>query len=84
MTATTISDVAAIAQRVLSEDVLSLSDARQEIHALGGIRPDQSSVTRWCTRGVGGVKLESVRIGNRLVTSRQAITRFIHARTAAD
>jgi len=82
MTAT-MTDVATITARVLSEDVLSLSDARREIHALGGVRPDQSSIVRWCTKGVAGTKLESVRIGNRLVTSRQAITRFIHARTAA-
>ena len=71
-----------VVSQILSEDVLSFSDARREIGQLTGRRPDKSSMTRWVHRGVGGVQLEAIRIGSQLVTSRQAITRFIVARTA--
>ena len=68
-------------QRILSENVLTLKDAASEIGNLIGRRPDKTTIYRWCLRGVGGVKLESVRLGNRILTSRQAITRFIEARS---
>ncbi len=67
---------------ILTEDVLSVNDARGEIAAITGKRPDISTMTRWIHRGVGGNKLEAVRIGRQLITSRQALTRFIAARTA--
>lgn len=68
--------------RILTEDVLTISDARQELAAITGQRPDISTLTRWIHRGVGGTKLEAVRFGRQLLTSRQAITRFIETRTA--
>ncbi len=67
---------------ILTEDVLSVNDARAELAEITGRRPDISTMTRWIHRGVGGTKLEAVRIGRQLITSRQAITRFIAARTA--
>jgi hypothetical protein len=70
-------------EKILSEDVITFADARKEIGQLTGRRPDKSSMTRWAHRGVGGVRLEAVRIGGAtLVTSRQAVHRFIVARTA--
>lgn len=40
-------------------------------------RPNVSTVWRWVTRGVRGEKLESVRVGGVVCTSRQAIERFL-------
>lgn len=71
-------------RRILTEDVLTLEDARREVTAMVGHRPDKSTIFRWCLRGVGGVKLEHVRLGGRLLTSRQALTRFVEARTNGD
>ncbi len=68
-------------QRILTEDVLTLAQARSELFKLNGKRPDKATMTRWIHRGVGGVHLEAVRLGCQLLTSRQAITRFIEART---
>lgn len=35
---------------------------------------------RWCLRGLrGGVKLETILIGNRRYTSKEAVTRFVQA-----
>lgn len=73
-------------QRILTEDVLTLAEARSELRAITGKRPDKSTMTRWIHRGVGSpkVKLEAIRLGHsQLFTSRQALTRFIEARTAA-
>lgn len=68
-------------QRILTEDVLTLQDARKVIGQLTGRRPDKTTMYRWCLRGVRGVKLEHVRLGGVIFTSRQAITRFIEAQT---
>ncbi len=67
--------------QILTEDVITLADARKELAAITGKRPDKATMSRWVHRGVGGVRLEAVRLGVQLLTSRQAITRFIEART---
>lgn len=69
--------------RILSEDVLTLTEARGEIAAATNRRPDKSTLVRWVNRGCYGTKLEAVRLGSQLLTSRQAITRFIERRTEA-
>ena len=69
--------------RILTEDVVSVSEARGEIASITNKRPDKATIIRWFKRGVGGVKLEHVRLGNQYFTSRQALTRFIEARTAS-
>jgi hypothetical protein len=68
--------------QVLTEDILSLSEARKELQQLTRKRPDKATLTRWIHKGCHGTRLEAVRLGNQLFTSRQAITRFIEARTA--
>ncbi len=71
---------AAVSQ-ILVEDVLTLQEARVEIFRATRRRPDKTTLYRWCLRGVAGVKLEHIRLGDRILTSRQAITRFITARS---
>lgn len=68
-----------LVRRVLAEDVLTTAQARAELQALTGIRPDKATLIRWITR----YQLDAVKIGNQWVTSRQALTRMIEARTAA-
>ena len=75
-------DAAEIVSRILCEDVISLAQARAEILNITGSRPDKATLTRWIHRGIGGVKLEAVRLGGRSIfTSTQALTRFMTART---
>jgi hypothetical protein len=45
--------------------------------------PHPSTVHRWRLRGIAGVKLETLKIGGRRFTSKEAIERFINASTAA-
>ena len=69
--------------RLLSEDILTMAEARGEIARATRKRPDKATLHRWVHRGVGGIRLEAVRLGRQWFTSRQAITRFAVARTAA-
>lgn len=61
--------------QILTEDAISLREAAQELP-----RPVSSStIYRWALRGVRGRKLETVHIGAQIITSRQAMTRFLAA-----
>ena len=62
---------------ILTEDVLSLSKVPSEFP--DECRPHLSAVYRWIRTGVRGKKLASLRIGAKIVTSRQAVARFIEA-----
>lgn len=74
-------DLSTAVNRVLTEDVLTLAQARYELYQITGKRPDKATMTRWIHRGVGGIKLDAIRVGMQLLTSRQALTRFIEERT---
>lgn len=75
-------DVEAVVGRVLTEDVLTLAQACAEIRQITGRKPDRATLARWVHRGAGGVQLDAVRVGSQLLTSRQALHRFVAARTA--
>ena len=69
------------AVNLLTEDCLSLQEAREVLFQATGRRPDKSSIYRWCLRGCRGTRLEHIRLGDRILTSRQALTRFVTARS---
>ncbi len=69
---------------LLTEDVITITEARNFLPDVQGQkRPHVSTVWRWTLRGISGVKLETVKIGSRIVTSKQALTRFISATSKA-
>jgi hypothetical protein len=55
-----------------TEWLLSLSEAAKELPG----RPHISTLHRWRLRGVRGVKLDTVLVGGRRFTSREALVRF--------
>jgi len=61
------------------EFLLSLTEAAKTLPG----RPSVVTQWRWYSRGIGGVKLETVVIGGRRYTSLEAIARFIAGTTAA-
>lgn len=63
--------------RILTEDVVSLKEAQREIEKVMQTRLDRSTIHRWALRGVKNVKLDSVRLGGKTLTSKQAINRFL-------
>ena len=59
------------------EDLMSVEKAVKIIPS----RPHTGTVIRWSTRGVGGVKLQTVRVGGRRFVSRRALMEFVSALT---
>lgn len=69
-----------VVSRVLSEDLCTFAQVTQMIREQqSGSRLHVATVHRWSLRGVRGHRLESVRVGGRLLTSRQAVHRFLNA-----
>ncbi len=61
-----------------TEDVMPLKEAAPITPG----RPHVATLFRWASRGVGGVKLEVVRVGGKTCTSREALQRFCDRLTA--
>ena len=60
---------------ILTESICSLKEAARLIPT----RPCFATVWRWTQRGVKGQRLETYKIGSRVVTSTQAVHRFLEA-----
>ncbi|WP_439630911.1 DUF1580 domain-containing protein [Gemmata sp.] len=82
------SPAAALVERILAEGPIGMGPAASIIGTFAaGKRVAPSTITRWIGDGVklaGGrvVRLEAVKIAGRLVTSKQAVVRFIVAQQA--
>lgn len=63
-----------------TEKLISLTDAAR-LPVLQLLRVSEWSVRNWARRGVHGVKLETVRVGQRRCTSVEAVHRFVEAIT---
>jgi Protein of unknown function (DUF1580) len=67
-----------------NEQALSLTEASKALPPIDGRRPHPSTIFRWCKNGLRGVHLEFVRIGNRVCTSREALSRFANRLAEVD
>jgi len=59
-----------------TEQIGSLTEAAKWCPPIDGRRPHVSTLWRWCRKGLRGVQLEYVRLGHRVCTSKEALTRF--------
>ncbi len=66
------------------EQLLSLTDAAKRVPRIGRRKVHTSTIYRWCRRGIRGVHLEYVRVGHRMATSSEALTRFFNRLAEAD
>jgi hypothetical protein len=64
---------------MLNEQLLSLSEAARS----QPVRRNVSTLWRWVQRGVRGVRLQTILVGGRRYTSREALERFSMEVTAA-
>lgn len=62
-----------------NETLLTLTEATKVLPRLNGRRPAISTLWRWCRKGLRGVRLEYIRIGRNIATSREALSRFFNA-----
>jgi hypothetical protein len=68
----------------LSEELLTMPEAASLLpKRRRGAKVSLTSLWRWSTRGAKGVRLETVRVGSSVYTTRAALRRFIESRTAA-
>ena len=64
----------------LVEEILPLAEAARRLPRLRAGRPTHpSTLWRWASRGVRGVRLETVRVGGTTATSTEALKRFCAA-----
>ena len=61
---------------MLQENLVTFSQASAILPRIGGKRPHVSTIWRWARKGCRGVKLETVRLGGRFLTSIEALERF--------
>jgi len=65
-----------------TEQLMSLHDAANLFpKRRRGKKPAFSTIWRWAMRGVNGARLETVRVGSTLCTTRAAVERFIEAQS---
>lgn len=69
---------------LMDETILTLGQACRLLPANDGKRVHLSTLWRWCRIGVNGVRLEYLRVGRRIVTSKQALERFMTRLAALD
>lgn len=58
------------------EHVMTFTEAAKTLPKINGRTPHCSTIWRWARRGLGGVHLETRKIGGRFVTSKEALERF--------
>lgn len=66
-----------VVSQVLTEDVITVEEARNKLSKLFRKRQAKSTLIRWIHTG----KLDAVRLGRQWFTSSQALTRFIESQT---
>ncbi len=59
-----------------AENVGTLAEVAAQLPRLSGRRLHCSTLWRWATRGIRGIRLEYIKMGGRLVTSVEAVARF--------
>ncbi|WP_044303122.1 DUF1580 domain-containing protein [Rhodopirellula sallentina] len=63
---------------LLTEDLLGMTQVPPVLQK----RVNVSTVWRWANRGIKGIKLETIKLGGKTLTSQQALTRFIEKTTS--
>lgn len=64
---------------LLDPDLIGLRDAAAWLSAHAGVPVSYRSVHGWTRAGIKGRKLETLRVGGRIVTSKAALESFFHA-----
>ena len=67
-----------------AESVGTLAEVAAQLPRLSGRRIHVSTLWRWATKGIKGVRLDYIKMGGRLVTSVEAVARFAAKLTEND
>lgn len=66
-------------KRKAADGYISLKAAALMVPAIDGAHITQQTIYRWIMKGLYGIKLESGRVGTRIVTTSEAVQRFLKA-----
>jgi hypothetical protein len=69
------SDIQTTNAHILTETICTL----KEVPKIVPTRPCFATIWRWTQRGVKGHKLETYKIGSRVITSHESVHRFLEA-----
>ena len=61
-----------------THDLITLTEATKHLPRFNGKRIAVSTIWRWCRHGCRGISLPYVRLGRRMLTSREAVDHFSH------
>lgn len=64
-----------------SEDLIPFNQVPQHLQKTFGHKVHIASVYRWVNRGLGGVRLETIKVGSKRFTSAQALDRLFNGAT---
>jgi hypothetical protein len=67
-----------------TEKIVSFTEAAEALPEINGKAVHPSAVWRWARKGIKGIKLETLRLGGRFITSMEALDRFSKALAAVD
>ena len=62
-----------------SDNILSLREAARWLPPVNGKRPHPATIWRWASKGINGIRLETAKIGRRVITSTSALQTFTSA-----
>ena len=62
---------------LLTEELITLGVAADELPRVNGAPIHHATVRTWARVGLHGIKLETVCVGGRRLTSREAVKRFL-------
>lgn len=68
-----------MAINIQNETLLTLSEAARTLPRFNGKNVHSSTLWRWATVGLQGVRLDHVLVGRRMCTSLKALSRFMNA-----
>jgi hypothetical protein len=61
------------------EKIYSLAQLARWLDAIGDRKPPHpGTLARWATRGIRGVRLETLRAGGRICSTKEAVARFFN------
>lgn len=63
----------------LTDPLISLQEATRHVPGRDGPHASYETLRRWATKGYRGVRLETLRIGGRMMTTTEALQRFFEA-----
>lgn len=64
---------------MMDTELVSLAEAARGLPPIDGVPVRPHTVWRWCKTGLRGKRLEHIRRGGRLATTREAVQRFLEA-----